>query len=206
MPTRMTPPMNERRGRDGRAAGPGGTRHAVLSGLRRRHAGSSARRDRVRVRARPPGVGRRHDTRSVCPSRGRATVAEVRARMPAMAWFRPSLALAAAPADAALVASAVLGPGRSPPTARPRPSRRRSARSCSAGPSSRCRRWPSLLALGLWLWAVRRVDRRIRRTPCRVVDRWRSAWRCWPSPSRCCRASSATTRRCSRSTWSSTSC
>ena len=45
-----------------------------------------------------------------------------------------------------------------------------------------------------------------RRTPCRVLGRTRSWWRWRLSPLPCSPASLATTRRCSRSTWSSTSC
>ncbi len=50
------------------------------------------------------------------------------------------------------------GGGRSP---RPRPGRAAvaSPRSCWAGRSSPCRRWPCSIAGGWWWWAVRRVDR-----------------------------------------------
>ena len=100
-----------------------------------------------------------------------------------------------------------VGVRRPRPTARLRPSRRPWPRSCSAGRSSRCRRWASSSPSGWWWWAVRRVDRA---HPTNPVPRRRSrllrARRCSPWRSPCCRASSATTRPCSRSTWSSTSC
>ena len=47
---------------------------------------------------------------------------------------------------------------RSPPTAPSRRSRRRSGRCSSAGRSSRCRRSGIAVAVGWWLWAVRRVN------------------------------------------------
>ena len=56
-------------------------------------------------------------------------------------------------------------------------------------------------------WAVRRVDAAHPAQPGAAPPDGRvRRRRCSRSRSRCCRGSSATTRRCSRSTWSSTSC
>ena len=79
-------------------------------------------------------------------------------------------------------------------------------RSCSAGRSRRCRRsasWPSTV---WWIWAVRRVNTVHPTNRSRANGASRSCPGCWPSRSPSHRASSTTTRRCSRSTWSSTSC
>ena len=141
-----------------------------------------ARSRRRGVRATMPAHGVTHPRRRLAPGhagRGRGRVALARGRRRGR--------------------GARAGPGRA---ADGRP------RCCSAGRSSRCRR--SGIAVAARLVVVGGPPGRrgaSRPTPCRARRSVAfAAGLAGPGRSRCCPGSSATTRRCSRSTWSSTSC
>ena len=196
-------------------ARPGGARHQGPRGWRRAWTG---RDDRCEQQARSTarGSNRGHSTRSARVSRvpdGRsAGIGVTTARAGSCddaADGRTSLGsvrvAAARRRRLAAVAGALARPGRSP-TARSRPSRRRRLAAprldVRAAADARHRRRDRLVAVG------GPPGRRgpPGATPSRAGGRSRSSPGCSRSRSRCCRGSSATTRPCSRSTWSSTCC